>query len=262
MELELPISTLIGFLLALVRTSSWMLVSPPFNNRLIPRTAKIGIAAAISLALAPKLPADQLTLDTGTLLGLIVAQVLTGLVLGFLTQLVFAAFQSAGAYIDLFGGFSLSQAFDPFGSTQTSVFGRFYQLIATTVLFVINGHLMLIKGFMTSFEAVPMGGVDMSKFQEALLEGVAKMSLAAIEIAGPLLAAFFLSEIALGLLSKAAPQLNILTFGFPFKILLTLLMVGAALPLIPGALHTLLNGILRNGMSALDMASGPDRGGG
>lgn len=253
---NIPINELVGFMLALVRTASWMVISPPFNNRSLPRIVKIGTAAAISLPLAGKLPADQVTLETGALLTQVFMQMATGLMLGFLTHVLFSAVQSAGAMIDLFGGFTMTQAMDPMGNNQQSVFGRFYQLTAVTLLFVINGHLLLLKGFMTSFEVVPLDGMHFAGFQSLLLDAVSKMGLAAIEIAGPLLAAYFLAEVALGLLSKAAPQLQILQFGFPFKILLTLLLVGSAIPLLPGAIDSLINDVLRSGMRVLHFSSG------
>jgi flagellar biosynthetic protein FliR len=248
---ELPLSELIGFLLALVRTTAWMAISPPFNNRMMPRTVKLGCAAAISMVLAPKLPAEAATLEAGELFVMILTQIATGLALGFITMMLFNAVQMAGQLIDLFGGFTLSMAFDPLLNSQSSIFGRFYQLIATTMLFVINGHLMLIKGFMTSFDAVPLTGPSFENFTELVIKDIGMLMLAAVEIAGPLLAAYFLTEVALGFLSKAAPQLNVISFGFPLKILLTLLMVGSALPLIPGAMHSLVNDILGDGFSLL-----------
>lgn len=251
MDLALPLSSVVGFLLALVRTSAWMLVSPPFNTRLMPRLVKIGTAAAISLAVAPNLPAEQMTLETGPLLGMVLIQAVTGVVLGYLTLILFSAIQAAGSLIDLFGGFSMAQTMDPFSNNQTSIFGRFYQLLATTLLFTVNGHLLLIKGFATSFEAVPLGGIAVEQFQTLVLRNLSMFVLAGVEIAGPLLAAYFLADVALGLLSKAAPQLNIFTFGFPFKILLTLLLVASAMPLIPGALETLVETAVRDGVRAL-----------
>ena len=175
------------------------------------------------------------------LIPLVLLQIATGLVLGFITQILFSAIATAGNLIDLFGGFTLSMALDPFMNSQSSTFGRFYGLLATTLLFITNGYLLLIKGFLTSFDVVPLGGIKFEGLQEIILHDVGLMMMAAIEIAGPLLACYFLAEVALGLLGKAAPQLNILQFGFPFKILLTLLIVSAAIPLIPGALDNLLN---------------------
>jgi flagellar biosynthetic protein FliR len=248
MEGQIPVAEAVGFIFALVRTTSFMVLAPPFNNRSIPRRIKVGLAAGISLSLAPKLPADQVSLDASYLVTGVITQTLTGLALGMICMVLLQAVSLAGSLIDLFGGFTLSMAMDPFSQSQSSIFGRFYSLIGTTMLFAINGHLLLIKGFLTSFDAVPLGGLGMQNFSDYLLKEVGLLMLAACEIAGPLLAAYFLTEVALGMLSKAAPQMNIIQFGFPLKILLTLLMVGAALPIVPGALHTLIDEVLRRGM--------------
>lgn len=252
---QIPIASLIGFLFALVRTTSFMVIAPPFNSRSIPRRIKLGAAAGISLVLATKLPADQASLDTSYILTGMATQLITGLALGFITQLLFGAVGVAGQLIDLFGGFTLSMALDPMLNAQSSIFGRFYSIIATTMLFIINGHLLIIKGFMTSFDAVPLGDVGMKAFSDLLVKEIGMLMVASVEIAGPLLAAYFLTEVALGFLSKAAPQMNIIQFGFPLKILLTLLMIGAALPLIPGAMHTLVNDVLRGGMNLMHLNS-------
>lgn len=252
----LPLTTLVGFFLALVRTSAWMVTSPPFNTKLMPRTVKIATAAAISLAIAPTLNAEGISYDTPSLLTMVFMQVVTGLILGFLTQVVFSAIQAAGQLIDLFGGFTLSMALDPFNNNQSSIFGRFYGLLAGTLLFVTNGYLLLIKGFVTSFEVVPLGGIAFNNFQQVLFDDVTRFGIAALEIAGPLLACYFLAEIALGMLGKAAPQLNILQFGMPFKILLTLLIVGSALPLVPNTVEKIVNHSLIDGIHAITPSKG------
>lgn len=106
-----------------------------------------------------------------------------------------------------------------------------------------------------TMRSITRNGMDM------LLNAVTKMGLAAIEIAGPLLVAYFLAEIALGLLTKAAPQLQILQFGPPFKILLTLLLVGTAMPLLSGAVESLIDGVVHSGTKVLQsMAIGGGEG--
>lgn len=251
----MPLAPFVGFLLALVRTTSWMVVSPPFNTKMMPRLVKLGTAAAISLAVAPRIAVENLNLETAPFVGMIFMQIATGLVLGFLTHLIFSAFQAAGSLIDLFGGFTLGQSLDPFSNVPSSVFGRFYGMMSTTLLFAINGHLLLIKGFMTSFDAVPLGGVQLDNIKQLLMKDVTLFALSAIEIAGPLLAVFFLGEISLGLLSKAAPQLNILSVAFPFKILLTLTLVAFVLPIAPDAMRTLIDHTLRDGVLLLKSSS-------
>lgn len=247
MVIEANPAYLTGFLLAIVRTSAWLVLVPPFNTRAIPAMVKIGVAAAIALPVAGGMGDAAPVLEAGPLLAAVVLQVVIGLSLGFTVFLLFSAVQAAGELIDLFGGFTVAPAFDPLSNSQSSTFGRFYQLLATTLLFVINGHVLLIRGFMRSFDAVSVTGPTLEDFSSNLLNTIGLFFIAAIEIAAPLLAALFLAEVGLGLLARAAPQMNVFMIGFPIKILVTLLLGGLALPLLPGSITSLLGQALRAG---------------
>lgn len=249
MTLQADGGILIGFLLALVRASAWLIIVPPFATRAIPAMVKIGLAAAIALPVADELVPKDAILDLGPLLAAIILQVAIGISLGFLVHVLFASVQAAGELIDLFGGFTVAPAFDPLSNAQSSTFGRFYQLLAVTLLFVINGHILLLRGFMTSFEAIDATSPRLDNLSGNLAQALATFFLAAVEIAAPLLAALFLAEVALGLLARAAPQMNVFLIGFPFKILITLLLGGLALPLLPGSIESLLEQALRQGAS-------------
>lgn len=251
MEFTLPTGTLLAFLLALVRASAWTAVAPPFNSRIIPIRVKTGVSAALAIACVPHLPADRIPTDLGPFLAAVLAQILIGLSLGFLTQLLFGAVQTAGALIDVLGGFSISQALDPLLNMQNSVMGRFYEILATTLLFVIGGHLLLIHGFVLSFDALPLSAPPMNHIAAMIVHDLAKFGLAALEIGAPLIAALFLSELVLGIMAKAAPQMNVFMLSFPFKILLVVILIGFALPLLPNAVSSLLNETVRDGTHLL-----------
>jgi flagellar biosynthesis protein FliR len=235
-----------GYLLVLVRASAWIIVCPPFNTRLIPTRVKIAFAFALSLAVGSRGFPEEIPLDTVGYLGAVLGQVTIGLVLGFIALLLFSAVQAAGALIDLFGGFTIDSAYDPLSNAQASVFGRFYQLLAITMLFVIDGHLLLVRGFMKSFEAIGPGALDMGALSKLLSEDFSKFFTAALEISGPIVAAMFIAEVTLGLVSRAAPQLNVLQLGFPLKILLTLMLIGSALALLPDNLQGLVDSVLKS----------------
>ena len=238
---------LVGFLLALVRASCWLVLVPPFGTRAIPAPVKIGLAGALALPVAHTVALQVPSLDEpAPLIGAVAMQVAIGLSLGFVVFLIFSAVQSAGELIDVFGGFTVAPAYDPMSNAQSSTFGRFYNLVATTLLFVINGHVLLVKGFLTSFQSVS-AAPTLHDLSSGLIADLGMFFLAAIEIAAPLLAALFLAEVALGLLSKAAPQMNIFMVGFPVKILLTLMLTGLALPLLPSTIQSLLTTALHAG---------------
>jgi flagellar biosynthetic protein FliR len=196
------------------------------------------LAAALTLPVSSRLATDLPELSVPDLIGSVVLQALTGAGLGFLTYLLFAAVQAAGDLVDLFGGFTLASAFDPLSMSQNSVFGRIHQLLALTLLFMTNAHLMIIRGFLTSYDAIPVTeGIDLGRLQEALLTGVGLFFLSALQIAGPMIAVLFLADVGLGLLTRVSPQLNAFSLGFPVKILLTLALVGFTFPLLPAVVE-------------------------
>lgn len=247
MTVDFAPGALIAFLLVLVRASAWLAIAPPFNGRLVPVTVKIGLAAALGIFLAPQLARADVPYDTAAFVSAAFVNAAIGLLLGFVTLILFSAVQAAGSMIDLFGGFTISTAYDPFSMAQASVFGRAYQLTATTLLFAIDGHLLLVRGFLTSFSAVPVNGDVFGDIARIVGRDVSLLFVSAVEIAAPLLAALFLAEVVLGMLARAAPQLNPFMFGFPLKILVTILLVGFALPLLPDAVSGLLRQATQGG---------------
>lgn len=248
MRLDFATTTLVAYLLALSRCVAWLVIAPPFGTRLIPLTVKIGLAGALTVAIGPSLKPAAIELDTLSLITAVLVQVLVGLALGFFALLVLSAIQAAGSMIDLFAGFTLAQVYDPMSGAGASVFGRLYQLVGTTILFVSGGHLILVRGFLHSFDAVPLDGFVAGE-AKLITAQVGVFILAACEIAAPVLAAMFLAEVSLGLLTRAAPQLNALQLGMPLKTLLALLLTGLALPLLPAVLPNLVRDIVRAGVT-------------
>lgn len=251
MRLTIDPALAVGYLLALTRTIAWVMITPPFGTRMIPTLVKVGMAAALTLAVGANVEAHAVALDAASLLTAAGIQVAIGVAMGFIGVVLFAAVQAAGATIDLFGGFALAQVFDPQSHVQTSLFGRFYNLLAVTLLFAIGGHLLLVRGLLRSFDAVPATGFHAGGLARVLTEDLGMLLLAAVEIAAPLLAALFLAEVALGLLSRAAPEMHVFVLGLPVKILLTLTLTGLALPLLPGAVSSLADRIVRDGLQVV-----------
>ncbi len=246
MRVEVALPTLVAYLLAMSRCVAWLVVAPPFGTRLIPVTVKVGLAGALTIAAGPRLNVAEVRLDTLGLVAAVVTQVLVGLSLGFFALLLLSAIQAAGNLIDLFAGFTMAQVYDPMSGAGASVFGRTYQIVGTTILFVSGGHLVLVRGFLRSFEAVPLDRLT-SANAEMITAHLGLFIVAACEIAAPVLAAMFLAEVALGLLTRAAPQLNALQLGMPLKALLALLLTGLALPLLPPAMDNLVRDVVRAG---------------
>jgi flagellar biosynthetic protein FliR len=242
MNWDVPIAELVAIMLGAVRAGAWMMVCPPFNSRLIPGPVKALLSVGIALPMAPYLRRSLPSIETADIIACAALQVFVGASLGFITALLFAALQAAGDLLDVFGGFTLAMAFDPLSQSQSSIFGRFYNLVAMTLLFATEGHQLVLRGFMQSYEALPLDALfSMEAFSELLIAGVAEMFLAALQIAGPLIAVLFLTDVAFGLLNRVAPALNAFQLGFPAKIFLVLTLSGTAIAMLPGALDALVD---------------------
>lgn len=242
MNWDVPIADLLALLLGAARTGAWMMICPPFNSRLIPGTVKALLSIGLTLPLFPYLRHTVPSLDTGDILASAALQVFVGASLGFITALLFAALQAAGDLLDVFGGFTLAMGYDPLSLNQSSVFGRFYNLVATTILFASDGHQVILRGFLQSFKTLPLNVTfSFTTFSQLLLKGVGEMFLAALQIAGPLIAVLFMTDVAFGLLNRVAPALNAFQLGFPAKILMVLLLSGLAITTLPQVLETIVD---------------------
>ena len=241
MDLDIPEATLAALLLATARTAGFVLLSPPFNSKAIPAAVKGALSVALALVVLTQVEGQLGELSTGYLVLTALTEVVIGAALGFIVQLFFSAVQLAGDILDVTGGFSLQPAYDPLSMSTASTIGRLQNLLATALLFTSGGHLLLVRGLFTSYQGLPLGAVlPGDQIGETVVHAVSTMFLAAIQIAGPLVAVLLLADVALGLLSRASPQMNIFSLGFPVKIMLTLVMLGLTFPLLPTALDSLL----------------------
>ncbi len=233
---------LTAFLLALVRAAAWLFVSPPFNTTMIPTSVKVGVAASLAVAAAPHVAAGgSVPLDTGGFLGALVTQVAVGITLGLFTLVLVNALQTAGSLVDLFAGFSLASIIDPINGAQAAIFGRFYELLAVTLLFSSNAYLVIVNGWFRSFDLVPAHGLAISNIANILTKNLGEFLVASIEIAGPVLGCLFLAEVTLGLLSRAVPQMNVFALAFPVRVVVALVVVALAIPLLSPALSNLVH---------------------
>ncbi|WP_346960082.1 flagellar biosynthetic protein FliR [uncultured Arthrobacter sp.] len=227
-------------LLATVRMTAFLVVAPPFAHQAFPGRIKAMLGVGLGLAVTQRLSAGYTARDTAGFFTGVVLELVTGLVLGFLVMLVFAAVQSAGSLIDLFSGFQMAQAFDPQMMVNGAQFTRLLQMAALALLFSSDGYQLVIGGLTGSFTALPLaGGLDLAQPVQAMTSAVTGMFLAAVQIAGPLLVVLFLADVGLGLLTRVAPALNAFSLGFPLKIMLTLALAGFLFLALPRIVSTL-----------------------
>lgn len=241
----LPLASLEVMLLAAVRITAFLVIAPPFSHNAIPLRIKGMLGVALALAITPRLGQGYESLDTGPYLAAIIAELLAGASMGLLVMVVFAAIQSAGSLIDLFGGFAMAQGFDPQSMVNGAQFTRFFHLAALALLVASDGYQLVLAGLFRSFDSIPLGGgIGLSDVAQSLAGTVGQMFLAAVQIAGPLLVVLVLADIGLGLLTRAAPALNAFAMGFPLKILLTLLLAGTVFVVLPALVSALVRSAL------------------
>jgi flagellar biosynthetic protein FliR len=125
---------------------------------------------------------------------------------------------------------------------QSSIFGRFYNLVAVTLLFASDGHQLVLRGFLQSYKTLPLdANFSMATFNSLITKGIGEMFLSGLQIAGPMIAVLFLTDVAFGLLNRVAPALNAFQLGFPAKIFLVLILAGTAIAVLPKALDALID---------------------
>lgn len=243
--------TLIAFVLVLARTSAWVMAAPIFSVRGVSGVSRIALALSLAVFLAP-LQAEVVTgpTDTINLLVALVGQVVVGLVLGWATGLLLHAFEGAGTAVDMATGLSSGSTIDPVNGVPSTVFARFTNMVFIALFVVTNAHLTLVAGFVRSFDVVPASSfprIDTSSVG-ALAHAVTELLLAALQIGAPVLGVLFLTEVALGVASRFAPQANVFAIGLPAKLLIGLGAMGVCLVALPAHLPGLVDRSVRMGL--------------
>jgi flagellar biosynthetic protein FliR len=242
MNANVAIADLLTILLGAARTGAFMALAPPFNSRLIPVQVKALLSIGLTLPLFPYLRGSMPSLETSDIIFSAAMQIFIGAALGFMVLMLFSALQAAGDILDLFGGFTLAAAYDPLSFNQSSVFGRLYNLVAVTILFGTQGHLLVLRGLLQTFRTMPLNMTfSLETFSRLLLKGIAELLLSALQIAGPLVAVLFLTDVAFGLLNRVAPALNAFQLGFPAKIFLLMMLSGLAITALPKVIEALVD---------------------
>ena len=235
---------LLSFMLVLVRALAWLVIVPPFSNRsVIPTPALIGIAGGLAILGAQIVPPTAVPTDTASLVGSLVIQVFTGVVLGLPIRILLSAVASAGSMIDLFGGLNLPPSQDPLSENQVPILGQLYEQVGILILFVTNGEMLMVKGFMASLgkNAVTLNTSDV--LANVFTNDLATYFTATLEIAAPLIAVLFATQIGLALLAKAAPQMNVWLLGLPLQALMSLAFVAIGLRVLPGYMTNIVSRI-------------------
>jgi flagellar biosynthetic protein FliR len=206
-----------GLMLPLARVLGMISSAPLFSNGAVPLRIRVGFGLAASMAVIPVLPPAP-PIDPGSGLGLAVfaQQIFIGIAIGFVMRLVFAAVDLAGELIGLQMGLSFATFFDPESNGQTAVLSEFMSLLSTLIFLALGGHLMMIEALVRSFEWLPIREAPVQALGWAEVAGTGALLFAAgLLLSLPLITALLITNIAMGVLTRAAPQINLFAVGFP-----------------------------------------------
>jgi len=259
------------FLLIAARALAMIEVAPLLSSEAIPQVVKISLAGLVAFAVIPTAkifmaansPSGLVTLPGGTLSDLrsetfslrffllIIGEGIIGLILGFYIMIIFSAFSTAGQFFSLQMGFGASETFDPLSQIENPLMGQYLNLVSMLVFLalvnnkgeIIGGFNLLFTGFWSSVKTINIISLVEGKepVVTMIVSGLSRLFMDAMIISLPILGTLFLTSLTTGLISKAAPQINILSEGFPISISVAFILILASLPYMVEAFTRVIN---------------------
>lgn len=218
---------LVLFLWPFFRLTAFMMTAPLLGHHSIPRTVKLGLAALVTVVIAPSLPPlPAVPIWSWPGLGVVVEQVLIGAAMGLTLRVMFAAVMVAGDFIALQMGLAFATFVSPDTGANTMILARLFYIISLLMFLALNGHLMVIETLAASFQMLPVGytGVDADGFSLLVRFGGTLFS-SGLLLALPLVAALLIVNLTLGILNRSAPQMTVFSVGFPTSLTLGLFLL-------------------------------------
>jgi flagellar biosynthetic protein FliR len=211
---------IVAYAYPLTRILAFIAAAPLWSTAGIPRRTRLILGFGITIAIAPALPAMP-AVAPASLAGLwiLAQQMLIGIGMGFAARIIFAAVDLAGEFIGMQMGLGFATSYDPLNSSQTPVISEFIGLIGLLLFLSLNGHLIYVATLAQSFNAIPVGPNPLGAGSWLnLAELGSKIFSSGLLIALPVVVALMITNIALAVLTRAAPQLNIFALGFPLTL--------------------------------------------
>ena len=238
-----------GLFWPFVRLGAMMLATPVLGARMIPVRIRIISALLMAWMLFPMLP-EVPAVDPLSPAGLLITvqQVLIGVSMGFILQMVFGAVVMAGQNIAMSMGLGFASAVDPQNGVQVPVLSQFYMVVTTLVFLALDGHLVIIETLVQSFYLLPVGSTAVSAdFVWQVVAWGSYMFVGGVLMAVPVMVALLLVNLSFGVMTRAAPQLNIFAVGFPVTLLAGFVLLLFSLP----ALLPQLSGLFADAFAAI-----------
>lgn len=240
---------IVAYLFPLARILALLAVAPFFSNAALPRRIRLLVGLAIAVAIVPALPPmPKVASGSGEAVWILAQQMLVGFAMGFSMRLVFAGVDMAGNLIAAQMGLGFTTSYDPMSTAQTAVISEFLSLLAVMVFLSINGHLFYFATLVQSFSAIPVGAASLSPnaWMNLVLMG-SKIFYIGVLLSLPAVIALLITNLALGILNRAAPQLNLFAIGFPITLSIGFIALAVSL----NYLATPLQAFMEKGLEAM-----------
>lgn len=224
---------LVTFAVLLVRPGFLFLTAPIFGGAYAPPLLKVGLTVIVGASLIPVVPVPALQ-DPAALSLIVVREALVGLSLGFAVRVLVGGAEFAGHLTGFQLGYTYASIVDPQSGVRNGVLSALYGSMAIVVFFAINAHHDLLRALTRSFDAIPVGpgGMD-GGLGRIVMDLLGMLFLVGAQLAAPVVIVLLVVELALGLLSRAAPTLNLMAQGFPIRLLVGLLALAGAVQVLP-----------------------------
>jgi len=214
-------NAMLSFLLTFMRVSIVLFLLPIFETQGLPAPWKAALCLVLTMAIWPtvSLPGTAMPAHPFDVALILLGEVILGMVLGLAVRFFFMGIQAGGELVGMQMGFSMLQFADPSSGAQTGIIAHLLYTATVLIFLVMDGHLYLLRAFSATFDYIPAGGLLISgPLFRQMLSLAGMLFTLALKIIAPVLAALFLVEVGLALMSRAAPQVHIMEVGFPLKI--------------------------------------------
>lgn len=219
------------FLFVLVRTTSILFAAPVFGALNVPMQIKMGLTLMIALILTPLTPYVPVPGSVISLILSLAGEVLIGAVIGLCIRFVFTGIEFAGQVASFQMGIGMASAYDPINSAQVTVLGKMMSVLTLLIFLSVNGHLMIIMAIKKSFDVIPPYGFHLSaNLMEEMLVLSKELFVLAVKFSAPVMAVLLFVNIALGIMARTVPQINMFAIGFAITIGVGFIMLSLSMP--------------------------------
>lgn len=222
------------FLLLMTRISGIFIIAPFFGSQNIPVYFRAGIAFAITLVIFPVVDQKQTMEVPITIIGYsmaVLSELFVGWLIGFVAYITLAAVNMAGIIMDMQVGFSVVSVMDPTSGQQNPLIGSFLYYLTLIIFVVTNGHHVLLAALVRSVDAIPLLGMNFNTaLADLMVDFTAGIFVTGVKIALPITFAILLNNVALGILARTMPQMNIFVVGIPLQIVIGTFVLAIVIP--------------------------------